>query len=179
MEFLLPPLSRSAGPNDKLDTDRALRPAIAAAADAPFAEAVPWTPAGFDVALPPRAGDWSLNVLAVMDPELRTLRSPPFLPSGSVFPGGTLIDEADCFLRSIRLVWTSLTGVGGGVWLRRAAAAAEEDRLGFGFWDARNAWRAAVCAEGDGLVFRGYSSVSSHSISSSYSALMLEGGVGR
>lgn len=70
------------------------------------------------------------------------------------------MDEADCFLRSIRLVWTSLTGVGGGVWLRRAAAAAEEDRLGVGFWEARNAWRAAVCAEGDGLTFRGYSNVS-------------------
>lgn len=44
MEFLLLPLSRSAGPNDKLDTDRALRPAMAAAVAAPLADAVPWTP---------------------------------------------------------------------------------------------------------------------------------------
>ena len=56
----------------------------------------------------------------------------------------------------MRFVCTSSIGVGVGVWVRRAVAAAAEDRLALEGCDARNACVAAVWADGEGLGFRGY-----------------------
>lgn len=48
---------------------------------------------------------------------------------------------------TIRLVSTFPTEVGVGVRLRRAAAAAADERLFVEGWDFRKAWLAAVCAD--------------------------------
>lgn len=85
------------------------------------------------------AGARSLNVLFVMEPELCDLLSPPCGTSwrGALFELSVDVLE-DC-LCSMRFVWTSLTDVGGGVCLRRAAAAAEEERFALAAWEARKA----------------------------------------
>lgn len=53
---------------------------------------------------------------------------------------------------TMRLVWTFSTGVGVGVELRSAAAAAADDRLAPEGWDLKKAWLAADwadCAAGE------------------------------
>lgn len=82
-----------------------------------------------------RPGDWLRNVLSVMDPELAFRSRPPLgRPLVEVLADDALDDR-----RCMRLVWTSATGVGGGDMARRAAAAADADRLP---WDTRLARKA-------------------------------------
>ena len=92
-------------------------------------------------------GDWSLNVLSVIDPELPWRRR---------VPGPTValpFDDTDAF-RRIRFVCTSLTGVGLVVWVRSAAAAAADERATLEARFARKACAAAVAAAGVVGVFR-------------------------
>lgn len=92
-------------------------------------------------------GESPLKILSVIEPLLPLRRSvlgpPEALP----------IDDTDA-RRCVRLVWTSLTGVGEVTWVRSAAAAADEERLAFEARSARNACAAAVAAAAVVGVFR-------------------------
>lgn len=87
------------------------------------------------------AGDWSRNERSVMEPELEWRRKP-----GRWVP--LPCEETEAF-RTIRFVTVSPTGVGVGVWVRRAAAAAAEERAPL---DSRSRRKAFVAArEADAL----------------------------
>lgn len=62
-------------------------------------------------------------------------------------PAGLTCDWVEARRWTMRLVWTFSTGVGVGVELRRAAAAAADERLAEEGWDLRKAWLAADCAD--------------------------------
>lgn len=95
----------------------------------------------------PRAGDGSRKVLSDIELELRR-RS-----NCELGRGGTELafEDPELVLRNIRFVWTSATLVGdvGRDLKAAAAAAAESDALDL--LRARNAWAAAVVAEGSTL----------------------------
>ena len=63
------------------------------------------------------------------------------------------LDDVEPCRCIMRLVWTSLTGVGVVVWERSAAAAAAEERLAFEMRFARKACAAAVAAAAVGGTF--------------------------
>ena len=92
-------------------------------------------------------GEGSRNVLSVIDPLLPCLCRLGRRPVGVALP----FEENEFCRAMVLFVWTSCTRVGGGVWLRKAAAAAELDREAFEARLARKAWAAAVVAEKDGL----------------------------
>lgn len=90
-----------------------------------------------------RAGDGARNERSVMDPELECRRRAGrcWLPLPC--------DDMEA-LRTIRFVTVSATGVGVVVWVRRAAAAAAEDRAPLDSRSRRKAFVAASEAEADG-----------------------------
>lgn len=95
-------------------------------------------------ALDGRRGDASRNVLVLIELELADRRM-RFLLLDRILTDRR-DDTEDCRC-SIRFVWTFSTAVGVGVTLRKAAAAAAEDKLFVEGWDLRKAWVAALCAE--------------------------------
>lgn len=100
-----------------------------------------------------RPGDWSRNVLAVIEAELVDRRRPFLLPDRKDV---TLVWESEARRCTILFVWTFSTGAGEGEKLRRAVAAAAEERLLDDGWDLRKAWDAALCADCDEDAGRGY-----------------------
>lgn len=101
-----------------------------------------------------RPGEGSLKVRDVIEPELGVRRSVGWEPWRRP-PDELPRDEFDSCRCSIRFVWTLPTDVGGGVWLRSAAAAAAEERLGLASLLAMKAFEAAVWADAEGVVFKG------------------------
>ena len=97
-----------------------------------------------------RLGDGSRKVRSVMEPELFCLCR---LPGRRPLPWALPLDEVDPWRCNMRLVFTSLIGVGVVVWERKAAAAAAADRFALDTRLARNAWAAAVAAAGVGGAF--------------------------
>lgn len=75
-----------------------------------------------------RRGDWSRNVRVDMEAELLARRR-PFRLVGRRLGTPLAWDETEALRCIMRFVWTFSTEVGVGVRLRRAAAAAAEDRL--------------------------------------------------
>lgn len=100
----------------------------------------------------PLDGEGSRKVRSDIDPLL-----PRRSRLGLVDPATELpTDEFEPDLRSIRLVWTSATDMGVVGLDRNAAAAAEAEREALEVWFFRNAWAAAVVAEGFAFdAFRG------------------------
>lgn len=95
-----------------------------------------------------RCGDWSRKVLVAMDPELRVRRRSWRLAGRNRLGLAMCWDEVEEERRwTMRLVSTFSTMVGVGVRLRRAVAAAAEDKLLEEGWDLRKAWEAAEWAD--------------------------------
>jgi hypothetical protein len=98
-----------------------------------------------------RFGDWLRNDLSAMELELaRRRRAMLDSPVEAASPPG---DEKLCRW-SLRLVCTSPTETGVVAWARRAAAAAAAESAALEARLARNAWAAAVAAEGLGSGLR-------------------------
>jgi hypothetical protein len=95
----------------------------------------------------PLAGEGSRNVLSDIELELRRRSN-----CGDDRAGTELaLEEPEFVLRIVRFVWTSATLVGDVGRDRSAAAAAAAESVALDLLRARNAWAAAVVAEGSAL----------------------------
>lgn len=97
----------------------------------------------------PLAGDGSRNVLSDIELELRRLSNWEDARAGTELA----LEEPEFSLRIVRFVWTSATLVGDVGLDRSAAAAAAAESVALDLLRARNAWAAAVVAEGSALAF--------------------------
>lgn len=95
----------------------------------------------------PLAGDGSRKVLSDIELELRRRSNCEAGCAGTELA----LEEPEFSLRIVRFVWTSATLVGDVGRDRSAAAAAAAERVALDLLRARNAWAAAVVAEGSTL----------------------------
>lgn len=95
----------------------------------------------------PLAGDGSRKVLSDIELELRRRSNWEDGRAGTELA----LEEPEFSLRIVRFVWTSATLVGDVGRDRSAAAAAAAERVALDLLRARNAWAAAVAAEGSTL----------------------------
>lgn len=95
----------------------------------------------------PLAGDGSRKVLSDIELELRRRSNWEDARAGTELA----LEEPEFSLRNVRFVWTSATLVGVVGLDRRAAAAAAAESVALDLLRARNAWAAAVVAEGSTL----------------------------
>ena len=92
----------------------------------------------------PRAGDGSRKVLSDIELELSRRSNCELGRAGTELA----LEDPEFVLRIVRFVWTSATLVGDVGRDRSAAAAAAAERVALDLLRARNAWAAAVVAEG-------------------------------
>lgn len=94
-----------------------------------------------------RWGDWSRKVRALIELLLLERRSVALTLAERRPLTGLACDWIEVRRWTIRFVCTFSMGVGVGVQLRSAVAAAAEDKLTVEGWDFKNAWLAADWAE--------------------------------
>jgi hypothetical protein len=95
----------------------------------------------------PLAGDGSRNVLSDIELELRRRSNWEDARAGTELA----LEDPEFSLRIVRFVWTSATLVGDVGRDRSAVAAAAAESVALDLLRARNAWAAAVVAEGSAL----------------------------